>query len=366
MRVLIFISSFSRGGAARVTSTLCQELVNAEYEVHIATNTSTEPIFYPLPTIATIHSFYVSKDKLGLWGSIKLNINYCKLARQIIRKVKPDVIIGVEPRTFLYAKMGAIGYNAPVIASDHTSFSRKQDFITNFIRYKFYGVADALTILTKKDYNLLGHKFPNKVVIYNPLSFPVLNTPTCRKKNILCAGRLDVWHIKGFDIILQCWQNLADKYPDWILEIAGDGSKESTSFLKQAIEDKGLTDRVVLLGQVEDMQSKFSQTSIFALPSRVEGFPMVLMEAMSQGCACISYEVGGAIQEMITDNKDGIIVRDLDISGFTERLSLLIADATLRDKLSSNAIKSVQRFSTESFIASWNRLLNQLVNRPKA
>ena len=363
MKILIFISMLSRGGAARVTSTLCNEMVKAGHEVHIATNNTTSTIFYQLSESAILHPFHIKKEKTGIWASIKLNFHYIRLARQLIRTIKPDVIIGVEPRVYLYTKLGAIGYNAPVIACDHTSFSRKQDSIANFIRYKFYGTADALTILTKKDYNLLGNKFPNKRVIYNPLSFPVLDCPTTRKQNILCAGRLDVWHIKGFDIILECWQNLSEKYPDWVLEIAGDGTDEATLHLKQTIEDKGLTDRVVLLGQVENMKDKFAQTSIFALPSRVEGFPMVLMEAMSQGCACIAYEVGGAIPEMVTDNIDGIVIKDSDILAFTEGLSQLIDDNNLRDRLSKNAIKSIERFSPESFMMSWNNLLNRLVNQ---
>ena len=363
MKVLIFISMLSRGGAARVTSTLCKEMIETGYEVHVATNTESSSIFYQLPEAIMFHPFHIKKTKSGIWESVKLNINYCRLVHQIVIAVKPDVIIGVEPRVYLYTKLGSIGYNAPVIACDHTSFSRKQDFITNFIRYKFYGTADALTILTKKDSDLLGKKFPNKRVIYNPLSFPALDYPTTRQQNILCAGRLDVWHIKGFDIILECWRAISERYPDWILEIAGDGSDEATLHLKQSIYEKGLAGRVVLLGQVENMKDKFAQTSIFALPSRVEGFPMVLMEAMSQGCACIAYEVGGAIPEMMTNNVDGIIVKDLDIQAFTEGLSMLIENQTLREDLSANAITSVQRFSPKSFMESWSDLLNQLINR---
>ena len=179
----------------------------------------------------------------------------------------------------------------------------------------------------------------------------------------MCAGRLDVWHIKGFDTIIECWQLLAPKYPDWVLEIAGDGTDESLSFLQNLIKEKGLSDRVLLLGQVENMQEKLSQTSIFALPSRVEGFPMVLMEAMSQGCACVAYEVGGAIYEMMTNNEDGIIVNDADVSGFTDGLSLLIENSILREELSNNALLSVQRFSPLSFMKSRDNLINRVIEK---
>ena len=353
----------SRGGAARVTSTLCNEMVKAGYDVHLATNTETVQVFYKIPDGISLHKFYIHKKGVGLWSSLVMNISYCRLARRIIKEVKPDVIIGVEPRMFLYAKIGSIGLGIPIIASDHTSFSRKQDFLTDFIRYKLYGIADALTVLTKKDYNLLGKKFPKKTIIYNPLSFPILNHHTTRNQNILCAGRLDVWHIKGFDMILECWQALANKYPDWVLEIAGDGSAKSVSFLQNFINEKGLTNRVVLLGQVDNMQEKLSHTSIFALPSRVEGFPMVLMEAISQGCACVSYEIGGATLEMMTNDKDGMLIKDSDIDGFTQGLSLLIENSELRERLSANALLSIQRFSPASFMKSWDNLINCVIKK---
>ena len=125
----------------------------------------------------------------------------------------------------------------------------------------------------------------------------------------------------------------------------------------------GLTNRVVLLGQVDNMQKKLSQTSIFALPSRVEGFPMVLMEAMSQGCACVSFEIGGATLEMMTHNKDGIIIKDADIEGFTRGLSLLIESSALREQLSSSALHSIQRFSPLSFMKSWDDLISRVVKQ---
>ena len=146
-------------------------------------------------------------------------------------------------------------------------------------------------------------------------------------------------------------------------EIAGDGKAETVSFIQKLIKERGLNDRVILLGQVENMQEKLSQTSIFALSSRAEGFPMVLMEAMSQGCACVAFEVGGATSEMITNNEDGIIIKDLDTKSFTNALSLLMKSSELRDKLSANALKSIQRFSPESFMESWNNLICCVINK---
>ena len=250
----------------------------------------------------------------------------------------------------------------PVIAVDHTSFSRKISWLEDWIRNYFYKYADVLSILTKKDEGLLGTRLPNKVVIYNPLSFPPLKTKTIRNKNILVAGRLSFWKVKGIDRIIDIWAKISDKYPDWILEIAGEGNSKSTHYLHDLVSHKGLDKRVKFLGQLHDMKTKLAETSIFALPSRVEGFPMVLMEAMSQGCACVAFKLGGASDEMMTNNKSGYIVEDGNMDVFSDSLCKLIDNPSLREQLGSNAINESKRFSVESFIQSWINILNKYEN----
>lgn len=362
--ILIFIDSLLRGGAARVTCTQCHQMIKRGYNVHVATNTKTNSIFYEMPNEVVLHEFHVQKYDSNIWSSLKMNYGYCRVARKIIKQVKPDVIIGVEPRAFLYAKVGNIGYCAPVIASEHTSLNNPKRFslINRLIRKYVYKTASAVTILTRKDAKFVGDRLPQKVVIYNPLSFPIIDKPTNRDKNILCVGRLNDWYIKGFDSILNCWQSLANQYPEWILEIAGDGNAKETNFLQKLIEERGLTKRVILLGQVKNIQQKYAGTTIFALPSRVEGFPMVLMEAMSQGCACIAFDVEGAVPEMVTDNVDGIIIPDGDTAAFTKGIKTLIDNKDLRDKLSQNALVSIQRFSPSNFMDSWETLINKVTS----
>ena len=89
---------------------------------------------------------------------------------------------------------------------------------------------------------------------------------------------------------------------------------------------------------------------------------MVLMEAMSQGCACIAFEVGGATNEMLDENA-GIIVKDGDIEAFKQALVTMIKDKTIREQYSLNAIKSVQKFSVDEFVDSWECLIHKTHNK---
>lgn len=358
MKILVLIDQYKRGGAARVTSTMINGLVQHGYNISLATNNVTQSIGYPVDKNIEILSYYGGESH-NKFQSIIRHFKLFFSARTCVKKTHPDVIIAVTYAPYMYVKIATCFSKIPIIAVDHTSFSRKISWWEDWVRYHFYKYADVLTILTQKDKALLGHRMPNKVVVYNPLSFPPLDHETAREKNILVAGRLSFWKIKGIDRIIDIWSRLTDKYVDWILEIAGDGDDKSINYLKTLVSQKGLDNKVRFLGQVHDMKTKLSKTSIFALPSRVEGFPMVLMEAMSQGCACVAFTLGGACNEMMSDGKSGYIVEDGNLDAFSNSLIRLLDNPVRRDNFGKNAISECSRFSVDSFINSWVNLLDR-------
>ena len=113
---------------------------------------------------------------------------------------------------------------------------------------------------------------------------------------------------------------------------------------------------------MNDMKTLYSQSGIFALPSRIEGFPMVLLEAMSQGCPCVAFNVGGASEEMIERNC-GYVIQDGDIKGFENALSELMENENKRELYSVNAIRSVEKFSLENHLHSWIALIEETIER---
>lgn len=271
-----------------------------------------------------------------------------KTTRRYIKEENPDVIIAIQARMFLFTYIANIGLNYPIIVADHTSFNRKCGTLIDFVRNHLYAKADGMSILTQKDFNLLGEKYPQKQVIYNPLSFDIITEKTQREKIILCAGRLDDWNVKGFDILIDIWSHLAKQYSQWTLCIAGDGKETSRATIDNFIKSKDLENRVKMLGHIDDMKELYMHTSIFALSSRVEGFPMVLMEAMSQGCACVAFEVYGASSEMM-DKQSGIIIKDGDLNSFEKALRRLMDNDGVREEYQLNAAKSVSQFSVDRF-----------------
>jgi glycosyltransferase involved in cell wall biosynthesis len=355
MKLLFFISSMWGGGAERVMSILCNELIKRDYDVNLATNIN-HTFAYKLDTGIKIIPLY-PEDYWKKHKIIRL-ILYIKRIRSIVSQTKPDIII-----SFMH-NICAITYGMriPVIQSEHTTYSRKVSKKFNIGRLFINKLANKVTVLTQQDFDLLGNRLPNKVVMPNPLSFPIYTAENMRNNAILAAGRIDVWHVKGFDNLLKSWSLIAQKHKDWHIEIAGTGNDKNINYLKQLTKQLGIEDSVYFLGFVKDIDKLMQQSHIFVLSSRYEGFGMCLIEAMSQGCACISFDCPTGPKEIITDGYSGILIENQNIEKMSEAILRVIEDEELREMLSQNAGKEVIRFTPDKTVERWEELFKELKN----
>ena len=355
MKILFVNDQYERGGAGCVAAILANQLYQKGYDIILVHDFQNwEPTYYIDDGIPKRGICTKAKGK-GVFAKIARWWNCIRMIRLYIKEEKPDIIIATQATMFLCCYISNLFLKVPIIAADHTSFTRRINPLIDFVRYNLYSKSNGLSILTEKDSKILGDKYPNKQVIYNPCSFPILERSTVRRKRILCVGRLEVWDVKGFDIII------AHKYPDWTLEIAGPGDATSILFLEKMISDYNLSS-CLLLGQIDNMKELYSTSEIFVLPSRVEGFPMVLMEALSQGCSCIAFEVGGATYEMLEEGA-GVIVKDGDNDTFRDALVQMIEHEEQRKIYSLKALQSVQKFSVDRFVKAWEELLYKTYNK---
>ena len=211
--------------------------------------------------------------------------------------------------------MEAISFDIPVVATEHDSFERpisaplhKVEYFTKFWINKLY---DTVTVLTEADTKAIGSRLNNVVVMPNPLSLVPAKSIPVKENVVLAAGRLDAWHYKGFDNLIKAWGLLKKREHDiifsnkdnnivrWKLRIAGVGGDERLNYLKNLCKENEVEDSVEFLGFVNDMQSLYQRSSVFVLSSRYEGFGLVLIEAMSQGCAPVACDYKGRQREII-------------------------------------------------------------------
>lgn len=355
---IVFLNHFiSGGGAERVTCLLSGKMVEKGFDVSLMTNLF-KPFAYDFDERVKKIPLFITKKQ----SHSKLSLlHMIRNTRTMIKCEKPDVIIGVMPLMNFVAVVAAFGLKTKIIASDHTSFERKLPLHIKFIRNYVYRLAEHVTVLTQADYNVIGNKLKRKSVMPNPLAYPCVNDLGAnRKRNILAVGRLDDWRVKGFDILIKAWASIADRYPDWVLDIAGGGRDNSIAELLQIAKEFNVDKRLNLIGFRHDIDAVMRESSIFVLSSRVEGFGMVLIEALSQGCACISFDDRGRQREIITSDKEGIIIEHKDPKLLAEKIELLIHEPALMHDMAQAGVKRAESFNLNAIEDKWEKLIKTI------
>ena len=176
-------------------------------------------------------------------------------------------------------------------------------------------------------------------------------------KNIVAVGRLS--KEKGFDDLLKIFKSVNSSYPDWKLNIVGDGDMKD-SLLSLAKELK-LGDKVIFHGYQNKgyINNLLLDSSIYVMTSLTESFGLVLIEAMSYKIPCISYTSAQGANEIIDDGINGFLIKNRDEKEMINKIKLLIEDEKLRKKLGNKAKEKAKEYSGENILEKWSKLINK-------
>ena len=165
-----------------------------------------------------------------------------------------------------------------------------------------------------------------------------------REKTILGIGRLGEY-IKGFDQLIKAFSKIES---DWNLLLAGPTDNAENIF--KLVNDLEIAHKVDFLSVVENIDNLLAKTGIFVMPSRSEGFPNALLEAMASGTTCVSFDFVAGARDIIKHNKNGILVPDGNIDSLAETIQKLINDKEKRMKLWKIALETRIKYSFSSII----------------
>ncbi|PMC10257.1 glycosyltransferase family 4 protein [Hoylesella timonensis] len=359
MKIFIVCSRLSYGGAERVGVMLANGL-SVSHSVYLISNTLEEPTYEVKSSVQLLPLFSSISSKIDKWASTLPNI------RKYAKTYRPDVIIGIMETCSLVSKLATIGLGIPIIMTEHNAFERpkntpltKWQIITKFYINKLYC---CVTILTEADKEFIGLRLKNTVVMPNPLFLtPIIKSPV-KDKIVLAAGRIDDWHCKGFDILLKAWGTIAKQYPDWTLEIAGDGRKVDLELLQNIVRKSEVENQVKFLGYQKNIVDRYKQSAVFVLSSRYEGFGLVLIEAMSQGCACVACDFKGRQREIIRNDSEGLVCVPNDVDALALAIKKMIDDDMYRQKVQKAAIERSKYYAMDKTIRRWENLLKRLLS----
>ena len=246
--------------------------------------------------------------------------------------------------------------NTIKIAQEHRHHNGEKKYINN-IKYKFSNIdyLFALTKSLKDDYEkFLANNKKTKVVIVPNMIYKPDKKSDLKNKNIISISRLHPG--KRIDELINIFSKIENKKSK--LYIVGAGEEEEN--LKNLVEEKKLTDRVIFTGYKNkvEMEEYILDSCVFAMTSITEGLPMVLLEAMGYGIPCIAYRTESGVADIIDNEINGYIIENRSEEDYIKTLNSLLKDDKKISKLSVNAIKKVDEFSKEAVTKLWIDILD--------
>lgn len=354
MKIDFLVDSLVPGGAERVLVLLADYFKSQGQDVSIISFNDIE-VWKPHKDVKRVKLFDGRFKNHMLRSIDNIGRYYYK------RKNRPDVLISFMTRTNLIGILVAKLYGIKVIASEHNNHLKEIDGIGDFTRKHIYRFANALTVLTAFDEKYYSKRNVNTYVMPNPCTFDIYDeTERNRKKYILAVGSLNRYHHKGFDNLIPLITPVLKNNPEWTLKIVGGGS-EGMELLKGLTKKHQIEDQVIFEGFSSTVSEIMKESEIYIMPSRFEGLPMVLLEAMSQGMACISYDCVTGPSEIIDHNLNGILVEDQNAEAMSEELEKLINDPEKRLRFAKQGIKSLDRYNIDSIYKKYLNIFDNIL-----
>lgn len=371
----------SSGGTEKVLCFLSSALAEKGYEVVFMTNDTKQgkPFFELSNKVKFINiggtgfksirkTFFKIIKSTFLLKLFPYFNNYKHTSNIVYKKIieeKPDLIILANPQDLVEVAYSH-NYNIPIIQMIHNVpwniFHRKSKTILK-ITLSLMKKVSLCQVLLSGFVELIKPYYNGKVVVI-PNSIPQNdNNFICkydndnRKHIIINVARITP--VKNQELLIKSFSKIANKYPNWEINIWGNTDKKYKAKLDILINELELNNKVVFKGITNQVLEELKNADIFAFPSLFEGFGLALGEAMSVGLPSIGLKIAPAVNELIINNKNGILTENNE-DDFAKNLEKLILDANLRKKLGIKAKELVKNYTPEKIVSMWEDLIGDV------
>ena len=360
------------GGIERCITTLANSLVE-DYDIEIISTYKIydKPIF-PLDDrikVKYLMDYGPNRDEiekaidghhyLRLFKELKKARKVLKLKKKLmikaIKECRSNIIISTRDIHNLWlGKYGSekaikIGWEHNYHNNNHNYIRKILNSITNLDYF----------VLVSKDLQEFYQKRTKTKCIYIPNAIDSYPTKyaSLEEKSLVSVGRLS--HEKGFDDLIDVFKLVNNRYPDWKLNIIGDGSERAK--IEAKILNLNLTDKVILHGYRDKkyVNAELFKSSIYVLPSRSESFGLVILEAFSYGLPCIAFERANGAKNLISNGWNGYLIKDSDKVAMAKRICELIGNINRRVIMGTNALKEAQKYNPKKISKEWVDIFNQ-------
>ncbi len=363
MRICGVIASLGSGGAERVMTELCAGWHHRGHSVTLLTLSSGVDDFYAVPSGVQRVALGLASVSANAMEAVRANMTRLHGLRAALRAAQPDVVVSFTDQTNVLVLLAAQQLGIPVVVSERID-PRRHDpgSAWRALRHATYRHAAAIVVQTERVRSWAERFVPTGrvYVIPNPQRAAQVATPPAgeRATRIMAMGRLVPQ--KGFDQLIRAFVAVAADFPEWRLEIYGEGPDRDT--LEASVRTHGVSHVVSLPGRTTEGDAALATASIFALTSRYEGFPNVLLEAMTHGCACVATDCDSGPAELLVDRQSGLLAPVDDTTAIAGALRQLMGDRELRTALGHGAQKASARFTPECVLDQWDAVLRSVSN----
>lgn len=297
--------------------------------------------------------------KLNLMQALKETIKAIKvlylkkkLMIEYIKRCDSDVIIST--RDIHNSWLGKYGSkSATKIGWEHNHHHgnmKYADKIINSVKNLDY------LVLVSKDLNEFYSKKTKTNCIYIPNMIEKSSVKSKLKdKNIVSIGRLEP--VKGYNDLIDVFAKVNQKYPDWYLNIIGDGKEKDNLYNK--IKDNNLGEKIKLHGYLtkKEMEPILEKSSIYVMTSLTESFGIVLLEAFSCGIPAIAFDSAEGAREIISNNEDGFLIKDRNKEEMANKICELIDDYDKRKTMGKNGLEKSCDYDFDKVKEKWINII---------
>lgn len=339
-RIIILGPSVKLGGMERASVNLANSLVGKIDEITYVSLFNQDKFFTLDGSIEFFEPDKFNKTSFSLLRSLVW-------IRKIVTRKKPEIIIVFNKFYSAVTLLALIFRRDKIIISERSSPDYQWPFMLNMFNNVIFKCLKPSGVMAQTKYALEKQKIyygPGISYKVIPNSLPEISLHLQkREKIILLAGRLNDT-LKGFDRFFDALKFI--DLGNWKVIFAG-GYLEDDQKLFDKYSCIATEKNITFLGPISDMSAIYNKSSIFVIPSRSEGFPNALNEAMAYGLACVSFDFNAGPGDLIVHGVSGILVKDGNIQALAQSIKDLMADDKLRESLGSEAIKNSYKYSPQ-------------------
>lgn len=229
--------------------------------------------------------------------------------------------------------------------------------------FAYQNQLDALCILTERQKSDIGKRFglADNLFVVRSGVLPAQNLDEQKHRANLITTTTRFHPAKGTDKAVHAFAKLLERVPDAKFDIYGDG--ELREEVESLISELGIGHAVNLRGYDPNARERLNDAVCYWNTSKYEGYPLATLEAMSQGCPVVAFDVKYGLNEQVIDGYNGFLTKSDDLDTFVERTISIMRDRELFDRLSKGALETAQSNSPENFLEATVKVLWEIVEK---